>query len=160
MIKKILLFSGILSCVKEFFLLWPTTIPIRFPVKFYILTVLFIFVYSSWYSGLFCIFFTILYLFYRILITFVFSSRYSRFTPACLGINFLWVRHHPNTEHPICQFCAAFSILIFTFPFSHFPFLLFPKSTLSSSMETSLAPYLEIISAKEKVEPTIVEITG
>ena len=76
----------------------------------YILAVLFIFVHSSWYSGLFLYLFYYFYLFYRILITFVFSSRYSRFTPACLGINFLWVRHHPNTEHPICQFCAAFSI--------------------------------------------------
>ena len=77
MINKILLFSGILSCVKDFFLLWPTSIPIRFPVKFYFSTVLFIFVYSSWYSGLFCILYIyhlyifyiyILYLFYRILI--------------------------------------------------------------------------------------------
>ena len=52
-IKKILLYSGILLCVKEFFLLWPTSILIRFSGKFYILAVLFIFVHSSWYSGLF-----------------------------------------------------------------------------------------------------------
>ena len=51
--KRILLYSGILFCVKEFFLLWPTSILIRFSGKFYILAVLFIFVHSSWYSGLF-----------------------------------------------------------------------------------------------------------
>ena len=136
--KRILLYSGILLCVKEFFLLWPTSILIRFPGKFYILAVLFIFVHSSWYSGLFLYLFHYLYLFCRISISFVFSSRYSRFTPACLGINFLWVRHHPNTEHPICQFCAAFSISSFTFPFSHFHFLLFPKSTLFNGDITTL----------------------
>ena len=121
--KKLLLWSGILSCVKQFFLLWPTSILIRFQVKFHILAILFICVYSSWYSGLFCIFSLFYICFTGFWFFFVFSSRYSRFTPACLGINFLWVRHPPNTEHPICQFCAAFSIslflfLIFTFYFS------------------------------------------
>ena len=154
--KKLHLCSGILSCVKEFFLLWPTSILIRFysEVSYFSYSVQFC-IFQLVFQTFFCIFFHYFISVLQDFDFFVFSSRYSRFTPACLGINFLWVRHHPNTEHPICQFCAAFSISTFTFPFSHFHFLLLPKSNLFNSMETLQPLYLEIPSVKEKVELTI-----